>query len=89
MEHEFTSVPEYTKKAMFAVTSVTKMLKEGAANSDSTKGLTGSASIQLPCYDDNEPMELGAMTVHLNQMGKTQPPAEQPKHQSANTGRCY
>ena len=70
MELEFTSVPEYTRKAMFVVILVIKQLKEGVALADAANGLTGSASVQLPQYDDTELMEIGAMAVDLHQMGK-------------------
>ena len=84
MEHEFTSVPEYTRKTMFVVTLVTKQLKEGVALVDAADGLTGSASVQLPQYDDTEPMEIGALAVGLHQMGKVAP-----EDASKTASRCY
>ncbi len=75
-EHEFASIPENTKKAMFAVTLVTKQLKWG---------ITSSASVQLPHYDGVEPMEIGTMAVGLHQLGKAMLPAEPTKSEI----RCY
>ena len=82
MNHEIASVPEYTRKAMFTVTMVTKQLKEGVCLVDSTDGLTGSACIQLPQYDESEPMEIGSLAPGLHQMGKVAPDDKVP-------GRCY
>ncbi len=52
---------------------------------DSTEGLTGSASIQLPTYNGVEPMKLGAIAVSLNQMGKVSGAADTAKGDM----RCY
>ncbi len=84
-ESKYASILEYTKHAMFAVTLVTKQLKWVIAVVDSTKGLTGSASVQLPHYNEVEPMELGAMAVSLNQIGKVAGPADPAKSKT----RCY
>ena len=49
---------------------------------DATDGLTGSASVQLPQYDESEPMEIGSLAPGLHQMGKVAPDDKVP-------GRCY
>ena len=84
MGHEIASVPEYTRRAMFTVTMITKQLKEGVCLVDATDGLTGSASVQLPQYDESEPMEIGALAPGLHQMGKVAP-----DDASKIPGRCY
>ena len=58
---------------MFTVTLMMKQLKEGVALVDATDKLTGSASVQLPHYDDSEPMEIGSLARVLHQMGKVPP----------------
>ena len=69
---------------MFTVTMVTKQLKEGVALVDATDGLTGLASVQLPNYDDSEPMEIGSLAPGLHQMGKVAP-----EDASKAPSRCF
>jgi len=84
-EGEYDSLPAYTRRAMYTVTLVTKQLRDGVAWSDSTDGLAGSASVQLPQYDDSTPMEIGSMAPGLHQMGKVGAQTDQPRRK----GNCF